>query len=99
MSEPQRSQHRDQTQHWRGWYKTARWQRLRKKILNRDRWQCQQTGVILVGGKTAPNSAVVDHKQAHRGDEALFWDEDNLQAVSKEYHDKVKQSMERSGRY
>ncbi len=77
---------------------TARWQRLRLKILNRDGWQCQATGVALVGRYPAPNSPVVDHIRAHRGDLDLFWDEDNLQAVSKAYHDRVKQGIEKRGR-
>jgi hypothetical protein len=39
---------------------------------------------------------VVDHIKAHRGDEALFWDEKNLHAVSKAYHDTIKQAEEQS---
>lgn len=76
---------------------TARWQKLRLKILDRDGWTCQRTGVMLVGGRNAPNSAVVDHIKPHRGDLDLFWDPDNLQAVSKEYHDKTKQGLEKRG--
>ncbi|QBF32156.1 HNH endonuclease [Thalassococcus sp. S3] len=76
---------------------TARWQRLRLKILKRDGWICQITGARLVGGKNAPNSAVVDHIRPHRGDLDLFWDESNLRAVSKAWHDTHKQSLERRG--
>lgn len=94
-SEAERFQHRDKTQHWRSWYKTARWQRLRERVLRRDRYTCQATGVLLVGVYPAANSPVVDHVQPHRGDEAKFWDESNLQAVSKEYHDGEKQRLER----
>lgn len=79
--------------------KTYRWQKLRQKILNRDGWRCQQTGVLVIGKYPKPNSPVVDHIRPHRGDEALFWDEENLQTVSKEYHDKEKQKLEHSGRY
>ncbi len=79
--------------------KTARWQKLRQKILKRDGWRCQQTGVLVIGKYPKPNSAVVDHIKPHRGDEALFWDESNLQTVSKEYHDKTKQKLEQRGRY
>ena len=62
------------------------------------RWPvCQQTGVLLIGGRTEPNSAVVDHIKPHRGDPDLFWDPENLQASSKAYHDKVKQSLEKRG--
>lgn len=58
---------------------------------------CQRTGVLLIGGKTAPNSAVVDHIQPHRGNMDLFWDERNLMAVAKSWHDKTKQSLEKRG--
>lgn len=85
---------RDKQKPWRRWYKTAEWQDLRLEVLTRDGYVCQQTGVALVGVHPAPNSPVVDHKKAHRGDHDLFWDSSNLQAVSKEWHDKVKQRQE-----
>ena len=59
--------------------------------------QCQVTGTVLVGKYPAPDSPVVDHITPHRGDLSLFWDEKNLQTVSKAYHDKVKQSLEARG--
>jgi 5-methylcytosine-specific restriction endonuclease McrA len=77
------------------------WPVFKQSPLFRDHpWHwpvCQRTGVLLVGGKHSPNSAVIDHIKPHRGNLELFWDEDNLQAVSKEYHDKVKQSLEKQG--
>lgn len=79
------------------WNKTARWQKLRLRILERDKWVCQATGILLVGVHPAPNSPVVDHIEPHRGDPDLFWDEDNLRAVSKEWHDREKQSQEKRG--
>lgn len=94
--ERERTQQRDTANPWRAWYKTARWQKLRAKVLKRDLYTCQRTGVLLTGAYPAPNSPVVDHKKPHRGDEALFWDENNLHAVSKAYHDKVKQAEEQS---
>lgn len=96
-SERQRSRDRDATQEWRRWYKTARWQRLRKSVLVRDGYRCQQTGALLVGKYPAPNSPVADHKMPHRGDPELFWDIDNIEAVSKEYHDRDKQRFEKRG--
>lgn len=56
---------------------------------------CQKTGVLLVGGRDKPNSAVVDHIQPHRGNPDLFWDINNLTTVSKLYHDSTKQRIER----
>ncbi|RWM02112.1 MAG: HNH endonuclease [Mesorhizobium sp.] len=79
---------------WRSWYKSSRWRYLRERILLRDLYTCQRTGALLVGRYPAPNSPVVDHIKPHRGDEALFWEEANLMAVSKEWHDKTKQAEE-----
>ncbi|QAZ46132.1 endonuclease [Mesorhizobium sp. Pch-S] len=90
----ERDRQRQQTSEWRAWYKTARWQKLRRKVLKRDFYTCQRTGVLLIGKHPAPNSPVVDHKKAHRGNPELFWDEKNLHAVSKAYHDSTKQAEE-----
>lgn len=81
----------------RDWLNTARWQRLRLKVLERDGYVCQQTGVDLIGKHPASDSPVVDHKVPHRGNPDLFWDESNLQAVSKGWHDRVKQGLEKRG--
>lgn len=96
-TEAERLRQRDREQPWSGWKKTARWQKLRLKILRRDGWICQQTGVRLSGKYPAPNSGVADHIKPHRGDPKLFWDPENLQAVSKQYHDTTKQSIEKRG--
>lgn len=80
---------------YRKWYKTARWQRLRRQVLERDGYICCQTGVLLTGKAPAPDSPVVDHIVPHRGNADLFWNIDNLQAVSKSWHDSVKQSQEK----
>lgn len=94
MNEVQRSRQRDATQPWRAWYKTARWQKLRWSVLVRDLFTCQMTGC----GRIEPDTSklVADHKVAHRGDERLFWDEQNLQCLCKDCHDRLKQSEERS---
>lgn len=94
--ERERTQQRDTSNTWRQWYKTARWQKLRAKVLARDLFTCQRTGALLTGKYPSPHSAVVDHIKPHRGDPELFWDEENLQAVSKAYHDSVKQAEEQS---
>ena len=79
------------------WYNTSMWKRLRRIVLIRDDYVCQMTGVALVGKFPAPNSPVVDHKSPHRGDLELFFDVNNLHAVSKEWHDKVQQGQEKRG--
>lgn len=65
-------------------------------MLERDLYTCQHTGVILTGKAPAANSPIVHHKVPHKGDERLFWDINNLEAVSKEWHDSEAQREERS---
>ena len=89
----------DSGQSLRGLCNTKRWPDpatgLRFRVLQRAGWKCAQTGVDLIGPAHAPNSPVVDHIIPHRGNLALFWDEANLQAVSKAWHDSEKQRQER----
>jgi len=96
-----RDRDRDAQSPQRRWYKTARWQKLRAKVIRRDiernLGRCAQSGVMLTLEKNKPNSAVVDHIKAPKGNEALFWDEANLQTVTKAWHDSVKQRQERGG--
>jgi 5-methylcytosine-specific restriction endonuclease McrA len=79
----------------RGWYKTARWQKLRMRILVRDLFTCQWRGCGRVVADTS--QLVADHREPHRGDEALFWDENNLWTLCKPCHDSAKQREERRG--
>lgn len=94
-AEAERFRRRDAENEWRAWYKTKEWRELRLQILDRDGWTCRIEGTPLVGKYPADNSAVVDHIKPHRGDPKLFWDPANLQSVSKGYHDRVKQALER----
>lgn len=88
------SRARDRRHEWRAWYKTQAWRRLRWKILLRDLFTCQLPGC----GKLETNTSllVADHKTPHRGDETLFWDEENLWCLCKPCHDSVKQAEERA---
>ena len=61
---------------WTGMYANARWRKLRKDFLSRYP-RC------VVCGEPA---TVVDHIEAHRGNEELFWDESNLQPLCKSCH-------------
>lgn len=84
----------------RGLYNTKRWRHpdtgVRARILARAGWQCEKTGVLLTGKAPDDNSPIVDHIEPHRGNLVLFWDENNLQAVSKAWHDSEKQRQERA---
>jgi 5-methylcytosine-specific restriction enzyme A len=42
---------------------------------------------------------VCDHIKPHRGDEALFWDETNLQTICKSCHDTLKQVQEQQSKH
>lgn len=81
---------------WRAWYNSARWQEMRRAVFLRDLFQCQRVECGRVEGDTS--RLVCDHIRPHRGDEALFWDQDNLQTLCKPCHDKVKQAEERRSR-
>lgn len=79
----------------RAWYSTARWKRLRDRVLLRDHYTCQ-CGCRHIEPNTA--MLVADHKKPHRGDPALFWDETNLQTLWKPHHDADKQRADRRAR-
>lgn len=81
---------------WRAWYNTTRWRKLRLNILKRDRFTCQWPGCGRVTGDTS--QLVADHRRPHRGDAALFWDEDNLETLCKPCHDGPKQRAEIAAR-
>lgn len=77
---------------WRHLYKTAAWKVLRdhhKRIEPVCRYCLQQGQPVAV--------QVVDHIIPHRGDEALFFDPNNLQSLCKLHHDSTKQREERTG--
>ncbi|WP_430250646.1 HNH endonuclease [Neorhizobium sp. DAR64860/K0K1] len=95
-AEAQRSRQRDQEDPSRKLYNTRKWRALRDEVYRRDEYTCRKTGVICVGKHPAPNSPVADHIKAHHGDPDLFWDKDNIQTVSKAYHDSQKQREERA---
>ncbi|APZ53125.1 AAA domain-containing protein [Salipiger abyssi] len=69
---------------------------MRLEVLTDALWTCCKTGRMLTGEHPEPHSAVVDHIRPHNGDPDLFWDRDNLQAVTKEWHDSIKQARERA---
>jgi len=85
--------HQDRGEPWRKWYKTARWQRLRLQVFIRDSFTCQ-CGCGRIEGNTS--LLVADHKTPHRGSEALFWDDANIQTMLKACHDGLKQKAEQA---
>lgn len=83
---------------WRKWYGTARWQRLKERVHLRDGYICQRSGVICAGKGQDWNAPVANHKVAHRGDPTLFWDENNIETVTKRVHDSEIQAEEARAR-
>ena len=88
-----RDQRSDGALAYRRLYKTARWQALRLRVLARDLYTCQVCG-RLEGRK---GQMVANHIEPHKGDEALFWSEANLQACCKACHDGPVQRQEKRG--
>ena len=88
--ERQRSRFRDQTQEWRRWYKTARWQKLRWSILARDLFTCKMCKRI----EADTSQLVCDHIDQHHGNEQAFW-AGPFQTLCKQCHDGTKQRQER----
>lgn len=84
---------------WKAWYKTSRWAELKQRVHIRDNYTCQRTGVLCAGRYPAPNSPVANHKKPHRGDPDLFWDENNVETVTKAVHDGEVQREEQASRH
>ena len=80
-------------QAWQHLYKTGRWQRLRRVHLTSS----PLCVMCLEDGRIEP-ATVVDHIKRHGGDEAKFFDSDNLQSLCSTHHNSVKQSEERTGK-
>ena len=63
------------------WYDTARWARLRMRVIQDDPFcrHCRAHGVKRL-------TTDVDHIVKHNGDPVLFWDRRNLQGLCKGCH-------------
>jgi 5-methylcytosine-specific restriction protein A len=86
------SRDRDVQFAYRAWYKTARWQKLRWLVLVRDLFTCKRCNRL----EADTSKLVADHKIAHRGNAALFWDMENLQCLCAHCHDTTKRAEERA---
>ena len=68
---------------YRKFYKTARWERLRRTQLGANplcRYCYEREDIV--------EATVVDHIKKHDGDTTLFWDPCNLQSLCKPCHDR-----------
>jgi 5-methylcytosine-specific restriction endonuclease McrA len=67
-------------------YKTARWKRVRQQVLAKSALcECQECARL----KRTRIAEVVHHIRHHGGDEQLFFDPLNLQALAKDCHDAI----------
>lgn len=53
--------------------------------------RCEELGITRL-------ATIVDHIKPHRGEQALFWDAANWQALCERCHNSHKRRLERSGR-
>ena len=72
----------------------SKWQTAREKFLAKHPLcvECYKKGVYV-------KATVVDHVVAHRGDQMLFWDESNWQALCKPCHDRKTRSEDSNPTY
>ena len=77
-------------QPWHKLYKRKAWKDLRAAQLGIQPIceYCEAQGLLTVAN-------VVDHIIAHKGDEILFHDPENLRSLCKTHHDSTKQKEER----
>jgi len=68
----------------------GKWRKARKSFLSRNPLcnRCKEKGLLV-------EATVVDHIIPHRGDKALFWDENNWQSLCKRCHDKKTMAEDR----
>ncbi|MCP3669474.1 MAG: HNH endonuclease [Gammaproteobacteria bacterium] len=71
-----------------------KWRQASKRFLK----QTPMCAMCIDRGQATP-SAIVDHITPHRGNQGLFWDVSNWQALCKHCHDSHKQRFEKSGVY
>ncbi|MGN6144424.1 MAG: HNH endonuclease [Mesorhizobium sp.] len=90
-----------EAQQYRRLYRDPRWygpHGIRKQAFLRDLYTCQRCGCIVIeGNRHHPRAAVANHKRAHKGNEALFFDLRNVETVCKACHDTLVQREEARG--
>lgn len=74
---------------WLRLYGLARWKRQRQAQLT-----AQPLCQLCLDMECVTEATVADHVEAHRGDEDLFWDPENLQSLCASCHSRHKQAEE-----
>lgn len=83
------SSHQPQRSAWQHLYRTSLWRQLRQRQLTEEPL-CR----FCLEQETVEPATVVDHIIPHKGNEALFFDAENLSSLCKHCHDSIKQRME-----
>lgn len=84
------TKNRGESAAWQHLYKRSRWLRMRSRQLDRD-----PLCAYCLQSEEVTEATIVDHIKEHKGDEAVFFDPDNLQSLCKSCHDSIKQREER----
>lgn len=71
---------------------TRAWRKARREHLAANPW-CE----LCAEANRRTRANTVDHKEPHRGDPVLFWDQNNWQSLCATCHNSVKQSAEHRG--
>lgn len=74
---------------WRGWYKLAKWARIRDA-----QFSMHPLCVMCMAEDVVTPANVCDHVTPHRGDEAAFWS-GPFQSLCEHHHNSTKQREER----
>lgn len=80
---------RGQSAAWQHLYKRSRWLKMRDRQLSRE-----PLCAYCLRAEDVTEATVVDHIKEHKGDEELFFDDNNVQSLCKRCHDSVKQREE-----
>jgi len=90
MTSSKYAKRRAESAAWQHLYDTKTWKVLRAECLYVTPWcvLCAQRDIYTP-------ATVVDHIKPHKGDEALFFNFDNLQSLCKACHDRHKQRAEK----
>ena len=90
-------------------HKTESWRTDKRKTAERGygyRWQKARAQylrlhplcVMCQTEKRITAANTVDHRIPHKGDDALFWSQDNWQSLCASHHSGDKQAIEKSGK-
>lgn len=83
---------KQQPNQWAHLYNKSRWRQLRNLQLSAEPLckLCEEAGKVTA-------ATVVDHIEPHRGDEKLFWDQENLRSLCTPCHEHLASVKDTTG--